>query len=175
MLLFGAIGLIFVTTLAATVSHVTGIATFPKAFARITLFFVALFTLAWVTSPFRTKMVLDKEDYYGEYIINRKYFPGKQADWQYNTFRFEIKENDSIYFYVTDQSKILEVFRGKIRTTDPRNYSSCRLIIDMEKPTHHILSDNPTTYRDVWNFYLVFESPKFHNVFFTKGEWEPID
>lgn len=173
MLLFGAIGLIFVTTLAATVSHVTGIATFPKAFARITLFFVALFTLAWVTSPFRTKMVLDKEDYYGEYIINRKYFPGIQADWQYNTFRFEIRENDSIYFHVTEGEKILETFKGKVRFATP--YNSTRLIINMPLPTHHIISDNPTTYRDVWDFYLVFKSHKFHNVFFTKGEWEPID
>ncbi|QRR00195.1 hypothetical protein [Dyadobacter sandarakinus] len=44
----------------------------------------------------------------------------------------------------------------------------------MPAPTHHILMDNPTTYRETWSFYLVFDSPKFGNVFFTKGDWEPL-
>ena len=173
MLLFGFIGLIFVTTLAAGVSHITGIANFPRAFTRIMLFFIALIILGWVTSPLRTKMVLSKEDYYGGYIINRKVFPGKQADWQYNSFRFEIRENDSIYFHVTEGEKIIQTFKGKVRFVTP--YNSTRLIIDMAEPTHHIVSGNPTTYRNVWNFNLVFESPKFYNVFFKKGKWTPIN
>jgi hypothetical protein len=48
---------------------------------------------------------LEKDDYYGLYIVDRSYFSGKQADWQYNHFRFEIKDNDSIYFYVTEKEK----------------------------------------------------------------------
>ena len=51
-------------------------------------------TINWLTS----KTELEKKDYYGQYIVNRDIFPGKQADWQYENFRFEIKENDSIYF-----------------------------------------------------------------------------
>jgi hypothetical protein len=47
---------------------------------------------------------LEKDDYYGQYIVD-PIFPGKQADWQYNHFRFEIKDNDSIYFYVTEKEK----------------------------------------------------------------------
>ena len=68
------------------------------------------------------KKILKKEDYYGEYIINRDYFPGKQANWQYDHYRFEIKENDSIFFYLTDREKILKTFRGRIATTS--TYSS---------------------------------------------------
>tara|TARA_R110000737_G_scaffold353171_1_gene402895 strand:+ start:955 stop:1488 length:534 start_codon:yes stop_codon:yes gene_type:complete len=123
----------------------------------------------WLTS----KTELEKEDYYGEYVVNRDYFEGEQTDWQYNHFRFEITDEDSIFFYVTDKEKILKTFRGTIKTTTP--YSSARLIIEMEQPTHHILTSNPTTYRSAWNFYLVFKSPKFYNVFFEKGKWKPIE
>lgn len=127
-------------------------------------------TLNWATS----KTVLNKKDYYGEYVINRNYFKGKQTDWQYNHFRFEITEEDSIFFYVTDKERILKTYRGTISTTNPNNYISDRLIIEMEQPTHHIIKSNPTTYRSAWSFYLVFYSPKFKNVFFKKGKWKSI-
>ena len=123
----------------------------------------------WLTS----KTELDKKDYYGEYVINRDYFKGEQTNWQYNHFRFEITDEDSIFFYVTDKEKILKTFRGSIKTTTP--YSSARLIIEMEQPTHHIMTSNPTTYRSAWDFYLVFKSPKFYNVFFEKRKWKPIE
>lgn len=128
-------------------------------------------TVQWLTD----KTVLEQKDYYGQYIVNRDFFPGKQADWQYDNFRFEIKDNDSIYFYLTDKEKILKTYRGTIKTTDPSQYRSARLIIKMEQPTHHILTSNPTTYRSAWNFYLVFYSPKFNNVYFKKGQWKSLD
>lgn len=123
----------------------------------------------WLTS----KKELDKKDYYGEYVINRDFFKGEQTDWQYNHFRFKITSQDSIFFYLTDKAKVLKTLRGKIRTVTP--YSSARLIVEMEQPSHHILTSNPTTYRSPWSFYLVFYSPKFHNVFFKKGKWKPLD
>lgn len=125
--------------------------------------------IQWLT----TKTELEKKDYYGQYIVNREYFPGKQADWQYNNFRFEIKENDSIYFYVTNQEQIIRRYEGTITTT--QSYRSERLIINMKQPTHHIMTSFPTTYRNAWSFYLVFFSPKFNNVYFKKGKWKPLD
>lgn len=133
--------------------------------------FLLLGTIKWLTS----KTELYKENYYGQYIVNREYFAGRQADWQYDHFRFEIKENDSIYFYQTDKEKILKVFAGTITTTNRSQYSSARLIINMTQPTHHILTSNPTTYRSAWSFYLVFNSPNFKNVYFKKGQWKSID
>ncbi|SMB89895.1 hypothetical protein SAMN00120144_0995 [Hymenobacter roseosalivarius DSM 11622] len=136
----------------------------------------AIFTLIVITSFLKillSKVTLEKEDFYGQYIIDRSHFPGKQADWQYDNFRFEIKDNDSIYFYVTQKDDVVKVFKGIISTLKP--YSSERLVIDMQQPTHHILTTNPTIYRDTWSFHLVFNSPKFNNVFFTKGDWEPVE
>ncbi len=129
--------------------------------------------LSFILNKVFAKKVLVKADYYGEYVVNRAYFKGKQADWQYNHFRFEIKENDSAYFYVTNGKTILNTYKGTIRTAKP--YQSEVLVMMMKKPTHHILSVDPTVYRDSWNFYLVFNSPKFGNVFFKKGHWQLID
>jgi hypothetical protein len=134
---------------------------------------IGLFVLGIIIGLITDKKKLKKKDYYGQYIIDRTYFAGKQADWQYNNFRFEIKDNDSVFFYVTNNDKILKTFKGTITTLKP--YSSERLVINMQQPTHHIITTNPTTYRSSWSFYLVFNSPKFGNMFFKKGEWKPTE
>ena len=124
--------------------------------------------LQWLTA----KKELEKEDYYGQYVIDRNYFKGKQANWQYNNFRFEIRKNDSIYFYLTENEKILKIYKGTISTVKPWN--SERLVINMIQPTNHIIKTNPTVYRSAWGFYLVFHSDKFNNIYFKKGKWIPI-
>ncbi|PUV25477.1 hypothetical protein [Sphingobacterium athyrii] len=126
--------------------------------------FLSLLSLfiQWVTAP----KILKKEDYYGTYHVKRDLFPGEQTDWQYNTYTFEIKSNDSIYFKVLRANKVSEIYRGKIETITP--YRSARLKLYMDFPTHHILDSDPTIYRNAWGFYLVFYSPKYNNVFFEK-------
>ena len=120
-----------------------------------------------------SKKELSKSDYYGQYVVNRDYFSGEQADWQYNHFRFEITDQDSIFFHMTDYGEIVKTYRGSISTS--KSYKSARLRIKMDQPTHHIMAMNPTTYRNSWSFYMVFYSSKFNNVFFKKGKWKPID
>ena len=119
--------------------------------------------------------ILSKKDFYGQYIIDRNYFKGRQTNWQYDNFRFEIKENDSLFFYVTDKERILKTYRGVIKTTDPNVYKSVRLSINMEQPTIHVLKTDPTIYRSAWDFLLVFHSEKFNNMYFRKGTWKPIN
>lgn len=133
---------------------------------------VGLVIMLLAARPFFEKIKLNKDDYYGEYVIDRSFFPGEQADWQYNHFRFKITEDDSIFFYVTEQDNVLQTYKGVVSTTKP--YSSARLIIEMDQPTHHVITSNPTTYRDIWHFNLVFDSPYFDNMFFKKGDWKPI-
>ena len=126
-----------------------------------------LFFIGIIIKILTDKKVLDKDDYYGEYIVDRNIFAGKQADWQYNNFRFKIKENDSIYFYLTDKGKIIKTYNGKIKWNAPNG--SVRIKLEMENPTHHIVLENPTTFRSAWDFYIVFHSSKFNNVYFRKG------
>lgn len=158
---------------------VTWLLTRKKLFGKtLGLIWLGIFGLVLLLSIVRwltAKTELEKKDYYGEYVINRNYFPGRQTDWQYECFRFEIRKNDSIYFYVTEKEKILKTYRGTIKTTSPNQHSSERLIINMEQPTHHIMTSNPTTYRSAWSFYLVFYSPKFNNVYFKRGKWKPLN
>ena len=143
---------------------------FGKTIGVIILGVISLVIVSSALQIFIKKKVLNKEDYYGSYVVDKKYFQGMQANWQYDHFRFEIKDNDSVYFYVTDKDEIKQTYKGTISTVTP--YKSAVLVLHMAQPTHHILTTNPTIYRNVWGFELVFNSPKFNNVFFTKGEWD---
>ncbi len=110
------------------------------------------------------------DDIRGAYIIDRDQFPGKQADWQYNHFRFEITDDDRFVFYETDKEKIIHTYRGHIEYNETYKTPRIKLLFNNER--HHIIADNPTLYRNTWSFYYVFHSEKFGNVFFKKGEWE---
>lgn len=173
------LGFIFIilplTIVLLLVWSFTGKKLFGKIIGIIWLGLIGLVFLSLTIQRLTAKRELDKQDYYGAYIIDRNYFKGKQANWQYNSFRFEIKENDSIYFYVTANERILETYKGTISTTNPNIYKSVRLITNMEQPIIHIMRTNPTIYRTVWNFQLVFYSDKFNNMYFKKGAWKPID
>tara|TARA_R110002049_G_scaffold25354_4_gene89165 strand:- start:4117 stop:4644 length:528 start_codon:yes stop_codon:yes gene_type:complete len=147
-----------------------------KIFAKIVLYFwifiIAFSIIGEITRPLFEKKILVKSNFYGKYIIDRDFFSGKQSDWQYNSFRFEIKENDSIYFYITDEEIISKTYKGKFSTK--KTFPSERPKLEMKKPSHHILTTNPTVYREIWSFFLVFDSPKFNNMYFRKGEWKKL-
>ena len=137
------------------------------------IFFFSIPFLLTIVSFFTSKKEVEKEDMYGDYIIDREKCAGKQADWQYNHYRFKITEDNKIFFYITEKENIIKTMEGKVEFN---NYSfRPHLIIKMNEPKFHILKENPTLYREIWSFYYVFESEKYKNVFFTKGNWEPID
>ena len=141
-----------------------------KFYVKILLFIwvgvIGLGIIVGIVIKFSSKILLEKKDFYGQYVIDKTKFSGKQSDWQSDNFHFEIKENDSILFYVKTKENLFKIFKGTITTTKP--YKSHRLVINMVQPTHHILTSNPTIYRLNRSFYIVFNSPKFGNVFFTK-------
>jgi hypothetical protein len=177
MAIFGALFVLFIIIIFLLISVAVGVATNNLRSGVITGFICfGIFGLCclslFLLSFFSQKKLLEKDDYYGEYTIDRTFFAGKQADWQYNTFRFEIKENDSIYFYVTNQERKLRTYKGVISTIKP--YSSEVLVINMQKPAHPVLKGNPGVYRGAWSFYLVFKSAPYGSMFFIKNEWEPI-
>lgn len=144
---------------------------FAKILAWMWIFIIAgaifISIMNWAVS----KTELDASDYYGEYVIDRDFFPGEQADWQYNHYRFEVTKDDSIFFYVTDHNKILHTYKGTVRFT---NHISSRMDIEMSEPVHHVVQSDPTTVRSAWSFYLVFYSPYYNNMFFKKGRWKEL-
>ena len=137
------------------------------------LFLLTPFILAFA-SIFTNKKTVEKEDLYGNYIIDRDKCSGKQADWQYNHYRFIITEDNKIFFYITEKENIIKTIEGKVEFTENGSYSP-HIKLQLEEPKFHILQENPTLYREIWSFYYVFESDKYKNVFFTKGNWKSID
>lgn len=148
---------------------------FGKILGYLWIFIFCFIALIYIVGGLTADKILSKKDFYGHYIVDREYFKGKQANWQYDNFRFEIKKNDSIYFYTTDKEKTIKTYKGTISTTNPNNYKSARLKINMIQPTIHIMKSDPTIYRSSWNFQLVFFSDKFNNMYFKKGNWKPMN
>lgn len=144
---------------------------YGKAVGFIWLGMVGIIIVFVTIKALVSKKTLKKQDFYGQYIVDRNYFRGAQADWQYDNFHFEIKENDSVYLYATNEDRIRKKFIGTIKTL--KQYGSERLVVNVKQPGHHIFQSNPTIYRSHWSFYLVFNSPRFGNMFFKKDPWNP--
>jgi len=131
---------------------------------------IALIVFVYTAKLFNNKMELDHNDIHGEYIIDRKKFSGKQADWQYDHFRFEITKKNEFLFHLTEKDKIIKTYKGKVEFL--KEYNRPRIILHVDTPRHHVIEDMPTLYRGIWSFNYVFNSPYFGNVFFTKGKWQ---
>ena len=133
----------------------------------------------WISQSYFKPIVLTQKDIYGTYVIDRDQFPGKQADWQYDNFRFTITPELKMIF----ESRLYEgIWRKEIVDDsfstgyfdlNKKQYCNKRIRLHSDLTNHHIIRDNPTLYRKKFNaFYYVFNSEKFGNVFFKKGQWE---
>ncbi len=134
---------------------------------------VSLVIIAIVFRQFTQKKELNRNDIYGEYIIDRSRFGGSQADWQYDHFRFKLTTENKLVFIETEKDKILRISKVDFNFLDV--YKQPRINLHTDSTRHHIIQGNPTLYRTIWSYYYVFYSPKFGNVFFKKGKWKPIN
>lgn len=170
LILFLLLG--FITLILLSIYHSTKKKIFIKLSIGIWIV-VGLFAILIIVSNFLySKRKVDREDFYGTYIVNRDFFKGKNADWQYNHYRFEITKDDELKLYVTDNSKILKIYKRKIEFIE--GIASPHLKIINENP-NFILESEPTLYRNSWDFYLVFKTMPYSNMFFKKGVWKPIN
>jgi len=157
------------TVILTLIWAITRKAIFGKMIGVIWGGLFVLLALIIVVNIFTTKLKLTKEKIYGEYIIDRDKYPGQQANWQYENFKFKITTNNIMHFSykISDNNFKTEQIPVKIL----EQYYSDRLEIGKDSTRHHIIVDNPTLYRNVWNFNYVFKSDKFGNVFFKKRKW----
>jgi hypothetical protein len=146
--------------------------TYIKALGLILAIVGGLIALLATISFFTSKSNPNKADIYGEYVIDRTKFPGREADWQYNHFRFEITKDNRFVFHQTENENVVKTWQGSVEFLP--DYKLPRIILTVDSPQHHIIEDCPTLYRTTWSFYYVFHSPKFGNVFFRKEKWKPI-
>lgn len=161
----------FITLILLLASHLTKKKIFIKLSLGIWILVVLLFLIIILINFLNNKTNVEKNDYYGTYIIDRNKFKGENADWQYNHYRFEITKNDELNLYVTNKNKVLKIYKRKIEFKE--GLASPHLKIINENP-NFILESEPTLYRDSWDFYLVFKTKPYSNMFFKKGEWKAI-
>jgi len=146
---------------------------FGQILGLIWLGVFGLIALVSILQMFSNQNGIKKSKIYGQYVIDRTKFSGKQANWQYDHFRFEIKKNNEMIFHQTNGNHITKTDTFEIEFVE--NYLSDRIKFKQNYNRHHIVKNNPTLYRQTWSFHYVFYSEKFGNVFFTKRKWKPIE
>ena len=128
-------------------------------------FTILIFIFGSIADHYRKPIRLTKQDIIGEYRIDKTFYPGKNANWQYKHFKFYITDKDSILFLIMKEKGIpLAFYKHKINYSDgpPALWK-----INTDS-THHILKNQPTLYRGHDKFYYVFHSEKYGNMFFRK-------
>lgn len=140
--------------------------------------FMFLILLAITIGKIMQPIIIKNSDIYGEYIIDKTKFGGRQAEWQYENFRYKITKNEELIFesrvygnkWKTEKLKVS--YSSGYYDDDKKNYCNRKIRIHSDSTNNHIIQDNPTLYRKSFNFYYVFKSKKFGNIFFKKGKWK---
>ena len=117
---------------------------------------VCLFFVSWLLS-IKTP---DRDDIIGQYEIARSKWPGKNADWQHETYTLEITDSHAI---VRD-ARTKTAWKYRIEWSDIRH----RWGFSDHTKRHHIIRNGPTLYRGRFGHHYVFYSPLYGNVFFEK-------
>ena len=125
-----------------------------KILGFIWILTIVVIVAASINSHYRTPMRLTKTDITGDYRIDTNFFPGRNANWQFDHYRFTITPTDSIFFYVTNRDTIIRIFREKIEySSGPPDLWA------IKSDTHyHVIKYGPTLYRGHNKFYYVFKS-----------------
>ncbi len=139
---------------------------FLKLFFGFWGFVILLFCILSIIGFINSKTEVDKKDIYGTYVIDKEMFKGKNADWQYEHFSFEITKNNDFIFYEYNNNRVKSVHKGKVDFVE--GYTSPHIRIVDLKPDHQVVEKEPLLVRNKWNFYYVFKSKKFGNMFFIK-------
>lgn len=116
-----------------------------------------------ITSP----MNVDRDHVIGIYRVDRDMFPGPNADWQHDHFILEIADPGMVILRSKDVNGNWHQYSRPFTPVYYTNYR-WRFLTEGDSTEHHILANTPTLYREPWNFYYVFRSPRFGNMFFRK-------
>ena len=140
-------------------------------FVYLATFFVLPFVL-YGLGEFMEDMEVRESDIVGTYVIDTDYFPGPDAEWQYDKYSFTIDRNKVLTF---TERNLDGSIRGQCRTPISYNYNyvtsdHLRLPRGCDK-CHHVLSESPTLWRHWWSFTYVFTSPHYGNMYFRKLRW----
>lgn len=150
-------GLAFLVTRKVEYWHL-----FLKVVGSTFMLIGVLLLVRWLNSDVK----LSHGDFHGDYVIDRDYFPGPNAQWQYEHYKFTIRQDDSLFFYVMAGDSVKSVFKGKMNVSTA--YASARITFDMHQPVHHVFTEQPLIVRSCWGFNIVLYSPFYNHMYFEK-------
>lgn len=105
---------------------------------------------------------INRDRIVGVYRIDTQFYPGSNADWQYDHFSFEIQENDNFIFREKLKDGSIKIKKGRVEWYRRSSPMLFRINID-----HDLVDKYPALYRGNRKFYFVFET-KFGNMFYRK-------
>lgn len=120
-----------------------------------------------------TCLVVSPSDVYSTYRIDRRLYPGKNANWQYDHYIFEITPDDKFHLTEIDDKGISHGHIGKVTWSDT-NTRRALWSAKLDKE-HHLKVDSPILYRSASAFYYVIPSKKYGNMFFRRTGDLPTD
>jgi hypothetical protein len=124
---------------------------------------VLIFVLGAVLDNYRTPIRLTHQQVIGGYRIDTGFFPGPNARWQFEHYRFLITDNDSICFFYVDEKKMVhQRFKLGIKYC----FGPPVLWSIINDTSQNIFESGPILYRSHNRFYYVFKSKKIGNMFF---------
>lgn len=121
--------------------------------------------LANITGRWPVLRKLSPKDIYGVYRIDRGFYPGPNADWQYEHYQFEIKVN-TLTLTEIDDDGARHQYPWELVWSD---VNTRRALWSAKKAKkHHLHFESPQLFRSYGSFYYVIRSDKFGNMFFRK-------
>lgn len=131
--------------------------------------FLLLIVVTYLCQPMLKPVVLEKDDIYGKYRVDKTKYSGRQADWQHDHHLIEINSNDTLTLYIFDDNGHT-IKEEKVKISFNEGWVNApRIVIHSDLTSNHIIKSSPTLYRKrFFNFYYVFESELYGNMFFKK-------
>ena len=131
-----------------------------------TIWFFAIggYSILLIIAHFNKPIQLKQEDICGDYRIDTNFYPGANARWQYNKYRFTITNKDSLLLHAYDiYGRQQSTYGYKIRHSN-RHFGTW----SADSAKHHLLYHSPILYRSHSSYYYVLKSTRYGNMFFRK-------
>jgi hypothetical protein len=125
---------------------------------------LTLYCVASIAKEQRAPLRLRKINIVGEHRVDTSFFPGVNARWQHDHYRFVILPSDTIVLSVKDRRNVETTFKRKLVFV-PGPPDLWQVI---DRTHYHLWSGGPTLYRGHHRFYYVFRSRHYGNMFFRK-------
>ena len=126
-------------------------------------FFLMGKTILWVTSL----TSVDQDRIIGTYEVDTEFYPGPNAEWQKEHFRFEVAKGNKFILYARLADGTEREYIGRVNWAHQRIE---KWSVDIDEP-YKIVNKYPTLYRGYFSYYYVLETKDFGNMFFRKTFW----